>query len=737
MPQKTTATIPPSLQAHRIEHTNTAHRFKRLFTHGLLVLLGATGSTFANELDELDLDLEDSFSLSDTPPMILSASRLKQARSETPASVTSIDAQLIESLGIATIPEALRLVPGMVVGYDHSNEGHSSSISYHGTEMEPAIRQQVLIDGRSVYLPGLARVKWEMLPITVDDIAKIEIIRGPGSATYGANAFLGVINIITKHPNDFSSSQIKYTTGSNGLKLYHAHQTLHFDNTTIGINIGGREEEGFIHDRNNKPTQDGLSANFIRFHSDSNINDNNQLALQAGYTKGDKQEDIWDPVITSKPNIDTRDYYIQAQWTHDFNHQHQAYIRTYKMEHKQVQQWTTCLHPIFISDELRQLYLLDPSYVDRILNNEFPLAGASNADNLVAQQAVVKYFELGGDAASEVCGLSNQDTRESRVDIELQDTYLFNDSFRVATGLSYREDGLASETYINGEASNTINRAFANAEYKINPRNIVNLSTLAEEDNQIGTTITPRLALNSHINAFNHFRFVYAKAHRSPDIFQAQAQWSYYAHPIDAENSVNKKAGFYPITVATGTLENENIISKEFGYYGHSSDFSLQWDMKIFYDRLYNLISGSQKIDSDNTNAESVKLEGIEFEGSYKHKSKHLFRVTYGYMDSDASLKKEEQYIPQHNTSLVWLYSPRDDFKLSFLHYYASFDYGTRKTEYNRAEWNIGHDLAIPGPISMNINLKYQRLIGDDFEFNPDSYYASDERIIASIKMTY
>lgn len=737
MTKKTTASTSQPLKAHQIEHFNTPHRFKRLIARSLFVLLNATGTISANEVDEFALDLEDSFSLSDAPPMILSASRLKQARSETPSSVTTIDAQLIDSLGITTIPDALRLVPGMVVGYDQSNEGHSSSISYHGTEMEPAIRQQVLIDGRSVYLPGLARVKWEMLPITVDDIAKIEIIRGPGSATYGANAFLGVINIITKHPDDFSRSQIKYTTGSNGITLYHAHQTLHFDKTTIGINIGGREKEGFIHDRNNKPTQDGLSANFIRLHSESSINNSNHLSLQAGYLKGDKQENIWDPIIISDPDINTRDYYLQAQWTHDFNHQHQAYIRAYKMEHKQEQEWTACLHPILISDELRQLYLLDPNYVERVLDNEFPLAGESNAHNLVAQQAVVKYFELGGDSASIVCGLSNQDTRESRIDIELQDTYLFNDNFRVLTGLSYREDGLASETYIHGEAKNTIKRAFTNAEYKISPRNIINLSTLAEEDNQIGTTITPRLALNSHINESNHLRFIYAKAHRSPDLFQEQARWSYYVHPIEADNSVSEKASFYPITVATGKLKNENLISKEFGYYGHSSDYSLQWDIKLFSDRLYDLISGSQQIDSDNTNDTSVELEGLELEGSYKRKSKHLFRITYAYIDSDSSLQKEEQYIPQHNASLVWLYSLRDDLKFSFMHYYTSFDYGTRKTEYNRAEWNIGHSLAVSGPVSVSVGLKYQRLIGDDFEFNPDSYYASDERIIASIKMTY
>ena len=141
------------------------YQVKLLLTYPLLIVLltlslilfdSTSKTAFANELK---YEIEDTFTLSGSPPMTLTASRLKQALSETPASVTSIDAKLIQALGITSIPDALRLVPGMVVGYDQSNEGHSSSISYHGTEMEPAIRQQVLIDGRSVYLPGLARVK--------------------------------------------------------------------------------------------------------------------------------------------------------------------------------------------------------------------------------------------------------------------------------------------------------------------------------------------------------------------------------------------------------------------------------------------------------------------------------------------------------------------------------------------------------------------------------------------------
>ena len=703
----------------------------------MLLFFGNLKATYADEDLESNFELEDSFHLSDTTPMVLSASRLKQPRSETPASVTIIDHQLIESLGITTIPDALRLVPGMVVGYDHSNEGHSSSISYHGTEMEPAIRQQVLIDGRSVYLPGLARVKWEMLPITVDDIDKIEIIRGPGSATYGANAYLGVINIITRHPDDFAQAQIKYSQGNNGIRLFHGHQTIEFKNTQLGINIAGREKQGFVHDRDNNPTEDGITANFLRLRSESALDDKNQLTFQAAYVKGDADENAWDPVILSDPDIEARDYFLQGKWTHDINTQHQAYIRVYKMEHKQVQEWASCVHPILLSDELRQLYLLNPDYADRILNNEFPLAGASDADNLVAQQAVLKFFALGGEAASEVCGSSNQNSRESRLDIEFQDTYRPNNVIRLVSGISYREDAINSETYFDGKATNYINRAFTNAEYRFTSKSILNISLLAENDSQVGTTITPRIAINSHINRRNHIRFVYAKAHRSPDIFQEQARWCYSLSPTDANNSVNEKSEFYPITVATGDLQNEKIISKEIGLYGHSRDHSLQWDAKIFNERLYDLISGSQQIDSKSVNNESLELRGFELEGSYKHQQKHLFRFTYGYLDSDASLKKEEQYIPKHNTSLLWLYSLKPRLKLSYVHHYSNFDYGTRKTEHNLAEWNINNTWGLTGSVSATVNLKFQRQIGDDFEFNPDSYLASDERFIASIKLTY
>jgi iron complex outermembrane receptor protein len=85
----------------------------------------------------------------------------------------------------------------MMIGYLF---GHRSNVNYHGTNTTEARRMQVLVDVRSVYRPGLATVDWTDIPLAVEDIERIEVFRGPNTATYGANALMGVINIISTPP---------------------------------------------------------------------------------------------------------------------------------------------------------------------------------------------------------------------------------------------------------------------------------------------------------------------------------------------------------------------------------------------------------------------------------------------------------------------------------------------------------------------------------------------------------
>ena len=103
-------------------------------------------------------------------PQVLTATRLKQSPAAVPGSMTVLDNALIRASGARDIPELLRLVPGMMIGY---GAGNQPTVNYHGSNVNEARRMQVLIDGRSVYRPGLATVDWSDIPLAMEDIERV------------------------------------------------------------------------------------------------------------------------------------------------------------------------------------------------------------------------------------------------------------------------------------------------------------------------------------------------------------------------------------------------------------------------------------------------------------------------------------------------------------------------------------------------------------------------------------
>lgn len=130
---------------------------------------------------------------------ITSASRRSEKLSETPAAAYVISREDILRSGVTSIPEALRLAPGVEVARDDS---HGWSISIRGFNASLANKLLVLIDGRSVYSPLFAGVFWDVQDTLLEDVERIEVIAGPGGALWGANAVNGVINIITRSAED-------------------------------------------------------------------------------------------------------------------------------------------------------------------------------------------------------------------------------------------------------------------------------------------------------------------------------------------------------------------------------------------------------------------------------------------------------------------------------------------------------------------------------------------------------
>lgn len=150
-------------------------------------------------------------------PLVLTASRLAQSPLDAPAPVTVIDREMIVASGFNEIHDLLRLAPGFLVA-DHPDG--PPAVASHGLGDAFARRIKVMVDGRTINSPLWGNVIWDNLPLRVDDVERIEVVRGPNGAAYGVNAFQGVVNIITRAPSTESGHALVVRAGKNGFHEY-------------------------------------------------------------------------------------------------------------------------------------------------------------------------------------------------------------------------------------------------------------------------------------------------------------------------------------------------------------------------------------------------------------------------------------------------------------------------------------------------------------------------------------
>lgn len=126
---------------------------------------------------------------------VTSASRKPERLASAPAAIYVLTGEMIREGGFTTLPDALRMVPGLYVA---QTDSHTWQISTRGFSDVYNNKMLVLVDGRSVYTPLYGGVYWDALDIPLENIERVEVIRGPGGTLWGANAVNGVINIVTK-----------------------------------------------------------------------------------------------------------------------------------------------------------------------------------------------------------------------------------------------------------------------------------------------------------------------------------------------------------------------------------------------------------------------------------------------------------------------------------------------------------------------------------------------------------
>ena len=152
--------------------------------------------------------------------VVVTASRRAQSPLDAPNAVTIITAEDIRLSGARSIPDVLRRVPGMdVMAMSYADW----NVAMRGFNRRIANKLLILVDGRTAFQDFLGGMLWLGQSYDLIDIERIEVVRGPGSAIYGANAYAGIVNIILKRPEDIDGSTV-FAGGGNGSVLRAAYQ---------------------------------------------------------------------------------------------------------------------------------------------------------------------------------------------------------------------------------------------------------------------------------------------------------------------------------------------------------------------------------------------------------------------------------------------------------------------------------------------------------------------------------
>ncbi len=229
--------------------------------------------------DFAELNLEDMLNV-----VITSVSKEPENLRETAAAIYVLTGDEIRESGATSIAEALRIVPGLDVA---QIDGSRFAISARGFHRYYANKMLVLIDGRSVYTPLFAGTLWEQWDLFLDDIDRVEVIRGPGGTTWGANAVNGVINIITKSARDTTGLLVRQSGGTDTYtysggrwggrlrkNLWYRGYVQHLQDNGIGAANAQRD----AHD-GRKFTEGG-------FRIDGQLGERNKILMHGSYANG-------------------------------------------------------------------------------------------------------------------------------------------------------------------------------------------------------------------------------------------------------------------------------------------------------------------------------------------------------------------------------------------------------------------------------------------------------------------
>jgi len=267
---------------------------------------------------------------------VTSASKKPQRVSDAAAAIFVITQEDLRRSGATSIPEALRMVPGLEVARINSGNW---AITSRGFNNYIANKLLVLMDGRNLYQPLFAGTYWDMVDTVLQDIDRIEVIRGPGAALWGANAVNGVINIITRKAEDTQGGLL--VAGSGTLERL-------FGSLRYGGKLGADtylRAYGKYLNRDDFPrvsgedATDGLKSARCGFRMDSEFSPDNSLTVQGDFARNTTDE-VSEALSLTPPSyrqtfegFDYREAYLLGRWQRRFSATSNLSLQAYYDRH--------------------------------------------------------------------------------------------------------------------------------------------------------------------------------------------------------------------------------------------------------------------------------------------------------------------------------------------------------------------------------------------------------------------
>lgn len=281
-----------------------------------------------------DLSIEELMNVS-----VTSVSKKETRLNASPAAISVITQEDIRRSGLTSLPELLRTVPGLNVARVNGNQWAISARGFNG---QFANKLLVLVDGRTIYTPVFGGVFWNAQDVVLEDLDRIEVIRGPGATLWGANAVNGVINITTKSAKATQGTLVTTTVGTE-------------DQPSTAIRYGGQLGTNLFYrayvkyfNRDGQVTAagadapDAWAATRGGLRLDWEPSTEHLLTLQGDYYSGTAGNQVNQPSLTSPTGFDpanltahNRGGNVLGRWTRTFSDTSQLTVQTYYDHFKQ------------------------------------------------------------------------------------------------------------------------------------------------------------------------------------------------------------------------------------------------------------------------------------------------------------------------------------------------------------------------------------------------------------------